>query len=250
MCQCFSVRFLCERFWLYLPEFLATLPENPARPIIPAEGIFLHSYKALYIEVCMCYYSIYQRESCTEAAEQKGFPHELIGGRTEHPAQGPRRTQCAGGHPAVPRLAISWSTTALPTGCMSTGTFPPAGSKPARPPQTGIEIHPVLQIGRCLFIDHGMGIVFGETTVRRRQLHHLPRVTLGGTKPEDTGSATPPWAAMWLIGGHQGAGPGVCRRLNASAGSVEAAQPGRQLHSCGRARRGGAHQQQGRQPRR
>ena len=30
--------------------------------------------------------------------------------------------------------------------------------------KTGIEIHPGAQIGRCLFIDHGMGIVFGETT--------------------------------------------------------------------------------------
>ena len=29
---------------------------------------------------------------------------------------------------------------------------------------TGIEIHPGAQIGRKLFIDHGMGIVFGETT--------------------------------------------------------------------------------------
>ena len=29
--------------------------------------------------------------------------------------------------------------------------------------RTGIEIHPGATIGRCLFIDHGMGIVFGET---------------------------------------------------------------------------------------
>ena len=29
---------------------------------------------------------------------------------------------------------------------------------------TGIEIHPGAKIGRKLFIDHGMGIVFGETT--------------------------------------------------------------------------------------
>ena len=29
--------------------------------------------------------------------------------------------------------------------------------------KTGIEIHPGARIGRCLFIDHGMGIVFGET---------------------------------------------------------------------------------------
>ena len=29
--------------------------------------------------------------------------------------------------------------------------------------KTGIEIHPGAKIGKCLFIDHGMGIVFGET---------------------------------------------------------------------------------------
>ena len=29
--------------------------------------------------------------------------------------------------------------------------------------RTGIEIHPGATIGKCLFIDHGMGIVFGET---------------------------------------------------------------------------------------
>ena len=34
------------------------------------------------------------------------FPF-FIGGRTEHPAQRPRRTECAGGHSAVPRLSHS-----------------------------------------------------------------------------------------------------------------------------------------------
>lgn len=33
---------------------------------------------------------------------------------------------------------------------------------------TGIEIHPGAQIGNRLFIDHGMGIVIGETAVVRR----------------------------------------------------------------------------------
>lgn len=33
---------------------------------------------------------------------------------------------------------------------------------------TGIEIHPGAQIGKRLFIDHGMGIVIGETAVVRR----------------------------------------------------------------------------------
>ena len=30
---------------------------------------------------------------------------------------------------------------------------------------TGVEIHPAVSIGKNLFIDHGMGIVIGETTI-------------------------------------------------------------------------------------
>ena len=39
---------------------------------------------------------------------------------------------------------------------------------------TGIEIHPGAAIGRRLFIDHGMGVVIGETAVDRRRCHDLP----------------------------------------------------------------------------
>jgi len=46
---------------------------------------------------------------------------------------------------------------------------------------TGIEIHPRAQIGRSLFIDHGMGVVIGETTVIGDRCHLLQGVTLGGT---------------------------------------------------------------------
>lgn len=46
---------------------------------------------------------------------------------------------------------------------------------------TGIEIHPGAQIGRGLFIDHGMGIVIGETAVIGDDCHLLQGVTLGGT---------------------------------------------------------------------
>jgi serine O-acetyltransferase len=46
---------------------------------------------------------------------------------------------------------------------------------------TGIEIHPSAQIGHCLFIDHGMGIVIGETTVIGDHCHLTQGVTLGGT---------------------------------------------------------------------
>jgi len=46
---------------------------------------------------------------------------------------------------------------------------------------TGIEIHPGAQIGEGLFIDHGMGLVIGETTVIGNYCHLTQGVTLGGT---------------------------------------------------------------------
>ena len=46
---------------------------------------------------------------------------------------------------------------------------------------TGIEIHPGAQIGRRLFIDHGMGIVIGETATIGDDCTIYHNVTLGGT---------------------------------------------------------------------
>ena len=46
---------------------------------------------------------------------------------------------------------------------------------------TGIEIHPGARIGRRLFIDHGMGVVIGETAVLGDDVHLYHQVTLGGT---------------------------------------------------------------------
>ncbi len=46
---------------------------------------------------------------------------------------------------------------------------------------TGIEIHPGAQIGKCLFIDHGMGVVVGETAVIGDNVLLYQGVTLGGT---------------------------------------------------------------------
>lgn len=46
---------------------------------------------------------------------------------------------------------------------------------------TGIEIHPKARVGRRLFIDHGMGIVIGETAVIGDDCHLYQEVTLGGT---------------------------------------------------------------------
>mgnify|MGYP001825392290 CR=1 FL=1 len=46
---------------------------------------------------------------------------------------------------------------------------------------TGIEIHPGAQIGRRFFIDHGMGVVIGETTIIGDDCTLYHGVTLGGT---------------------------------------------------------------------
>ena len=46
---------------------------------------------------------------------------------------------------------------------------------------TGIEIHPGAHIGAGLFIDHGMGVVIGETAVIGDHCHLLQGATLGGT---------------------------------------------------------------------
>src|SRR5271165_2211440 len=49
---------------------------------------------------------------------------------------------------------------------------------------TGIEIHPGAKIGRRLFIDHGMGVVIGETAVVGEDVTLYQGVTLGGTGKE------------------------------------------------------------------
>jgi serine O-acetyltransferase len=49
---------------------------------------------------------------------------------------------------------------------------------------TGIEIHPGAQIGKRLFIDHGMGVVIGETAIVGDDVTIYQGVTLGGTGKE------------------------------------------------------------------
>ena len=49
---------------------------------------------------------------------------------------------------------------------------------------TGIEIHPGAQIGQRFFIDHGMGVVIGETTIIGDDVLIYQDVTLGGTGKE------------------------------------------------------------------
>ena len=48
---------------------------------------------------------------------------------------------------------------------------------------TGIEIHPKAKIGKNLFIDHGMGVVIGETSYIGDNVTIYHNVTLGGISP-------------------------------------------------------------------
>lgn len=51
---------------------------------------------------------------------------------------------------------------------------------------TGIEIHPGAKLGQRLFIDHGMGVVIGETTEIGDNCHLFQGITLGGTSTQKT----------------------------------------------------------------
>jgi serine O-acetyltransferase len=66
---------------------------------------------------------------------------------------------------------------------------------------TGIEIHPGAEIGQGLFIDHGMGVVIGETTEIGDNCTLFHGVTLGGTGKE-TGKRHPTLEDNVLVGSH------------------------------------------------
>ena len=84
--------------------------------------------------------------------------------------------------------------------------------QPAWPPPHRHRDPPGATIGKCLFIDHGMGIVFGETCEIGDNCTIYHGVTLGGTG-KDTGKRHPTLGNNVLIGaGTKGAGPGVYRR--------------------------------------
>lgn len=87
--------------------------------------------------------------------------------------------------------------------------------------RTGIEIHPGAEIGRRFFIDHGTGIVIGETTVIGDDVTIYQGVTLGGTG-KDTGKRHPTIGNNVLIGaGSKVLGPiTVGDNTNIAAGAV------------------------------
>jgi serine O-acetyltransferase len=64
---------------------------------------------------------------------------------------------------------------------------------------TGIEIHPGSQIGRNFFVDHGMGVVVGETAIIGDNVLLYQGVTLGGTGKE-TGKRHPTLGSNVVVG--------------------------------------------------
>ena len=65
--------------------------------------------------------------------------------------------------------------------------------------KTGIEIHPGAQIGKGLFIDHGMGVVIGEPTIIGDNCLLYQGVTLGGTG-KDKGKRHPTLGDNVMVG--------------------------------------------------
>lgn len=94
---------------------------------------------------------------------------------------------------------------------------------------TGIEIHPGAKIGKGLLIDHGMGVVIGETAVIGNDCTIYQGVTLGGTGKE-TGKRHPTLGNNVMVGsGAKVLGPftvGDNSKIAAGAVVLNAVPPG------------------------
>src|SRR5574340_1155132 len=65
---------------------------------------------------------------------------------------------------------------------------------------TGIEIHPAARIGRRLVIDHGMGVVIGETAEVGDDCHFYHQVTLGVARRAGRGKRHPTLGNGVIVG--------------------------------------------------
>ena len=115
---------------------------------------------------------------------------------------------------------------------------------------TGIEIHPAAKLGPGLFIDHGMGVVIGETSEVGENVTLLQGVTLGGTslkrekRHPTLGNNVVVGAGAKIIGGFKigdgsriGAGSVVVREVPTN--SVVVGVPGRVTYRDGQRVAGG-----------
>jgi len=109
---------------------------------------------------------------------------------------------------------------------------------------TGVEIHPGAKIGKGVFIDHGMGVVIGETSEVGDRCLLYQGVTLGGTGKE-SGKRHPTLEANVVVGAGAKVLGGICVGTNTRIGAgsvvvknVEANStvvgiPGRIVHQSG-----------------
>ena len=109
---------------------------------------------------------------------------------------------------------------------------------------TGVEIHPGARIGNGVFIDHGMGVVIGETSEIGDRCLLYQGVTLGGTGKE-SGKRHPTLEANVVVGAGAKVLGGICVGTNTRIGAgsvvvknVEANStvvgiPGRIVHQSG-----------------
>ncbi len=109
---------------------------------------------------------------------------------------------------------------------------------------TGIEIHPGAEIGKGVFIDHGMGIVIGETAVVGDYVLIYQGVTLGGTGKE-TGKRHPTLGNHIMVGAgakllgniqigdHVRVGAGSIVLRDVPSHSTVVGVPGRVTHNSG-----------------
>ncbi len=87
--------------------------------------------------------------------------------------------------------------------------------------KTGIEIHPGAKIGRRVCIDHGSGIVIGETTEIGDDVMIYQGVTLGGTGKDVVKRHTTIENGVMIGSGAKGVGPGrLGRNAKIAAGAV------------------------------
>ena len=110
---------------------------------------------------------------------------------------------------------------------------------------TGVEIHPGAKIGCCVFIDHGMGVVIGETAEVGDGCTIYQGVTLGGTSLEPGTKRHPTLGAGVIVGagakvlGGFKVGDGARIGSNAivvkevPAGATVVGMPGRMLEKAG-----------------
>ena len=185
--------FVCEKVCRFSLHFLATLPKR--RFLCPAGGLAATiPSRSLYIPARLCYYN---RNDVN--AGKRG----LLMGLLEDARNIQRKDPAArsvlevillypGFHILVYHRIAHWLY-------QHKRFFLARWVSQHGRRRTGIEIHPGATIGRCLFIDHGMGIVFGETCEIGDNCTIYHGVTLGGTG-KDTGKRHPTLGNNVLIG--------------------------------------------------